>query len=115
MASLANIEAIARAANNKVDAVQANTKTAQQLTSAARLQLLDAIYPRILNNGKNWRTDKGINTDYLSFEIGDIIQGWENDTTKQRWIEGIALENGINLPADIDDETKFFIINEKLR
>jgi hypothetical protein len=52
---------------------------------------------------------------FTAFKIDDVVKGWENVSTKERWIEGIAMQNGISLPADIDDETKFFIINEKLR
>jgi hypothetical protein len=72
-------------------------------------------YSVVINSGRSWQTDKGTNTNYSIFETDDIIRGWENDITKERWIEGIVLQNAINMPADINDQTKFFIINEKLR
>ncbi len=87
-----------------------NTVTPSGLSSASRLSLLDAIYPRILNNGQYWRTDKGTNTDYSSFEVGDVIREID-DTNKVSYV-GRVLSTTLTLPADFEDSTKMEKYNE---
>lgn len=51
----------------------------------------------------------------VDFKLDDKVEGWENTGTKERWVEGIVLDNTIVLPDDIDDTSKFFITNEKYK
>ena len=79
---------------------ESKSKTWSQLSSSERVTALDAIYPRILNNGKLWRTDKGDNSDYTSFQVGDIIR--EIDTVNKVSYVGRVLAIPLSLPADFN-------------
>ena len=110
MASQAQIEAIARAALDIGQSIQTNTKTPSQLSSASRLSLLDAVYPRILNNGYYWRTYKGENTNYSAFEIGDVIREID-DVNKVSYV-GKVLNASLTLPADFNNPSKIELYNQ---
>jgi hypothetical protein len=55
------------------------------------------------------------NTDLRSYRVDDKCERWENTSTKERWVEGIVLDDSFVFPDDIDDTNKFLITNEKLR
>lgn len=105
MASIAQTEALARATKDVVDQIQANTKAPSQLDSESRSSLLDAIYPRILNNGIRYRTDKRANTDYTAFEEGDFINHVD-DVNKVHY-SGVVLSVPLTLPLDFNNPLKF--------
>jgi len=109
----ANILANKSSIQNQDDTLQSlmdNTKTPSELDSASRLALLDAIYPRIVNSGKTWRTDKGTNTDYSTFEIGDVIR--QIDATNGVSYVGRVLNATLTLPDDFNDSSKIQKFNE---
>jgi hypothetical protein len=58
-------------------------------------------------------------TDIISWRVDDKVEGWHDPATKSRWVEGIILDDTINLsgesPADVDDSAKFFITNQKVK
>lgn len=44
----------------------------------------------------------------------DVIEGWVDTGTKDRWIRGIILDaDSINLMVDIDDPAKFLLLIDK--
>lgn len=49
------------------------------------------------------------------FRNDDVFKGWY-DNTKKRWVEGVVLDaTNLNMPTDIDDRAKVFIINDKIK
>lgn len=50
-----------------------------------------------------------------NFLLDDHVSGWVNTTTKDRWVEGIVLDNTIVMPDDIDNAAKFFITNQAIK
>lgn len=66
-------------------------------------------------DGNKWSVTRNSgNYDFNSLLIYDHIQGWEDETTRLIWLEGIIMDANITLPADLRT-TKFFITNEKIR
>lgn len=55
------------------------------------------------------------NTDLTAFRADDICEGWEDTANKVRWIKGVVLDPTFVWPDDIDNESKFFITNDKLK
>ena len=53
--------------------------------------------------------------DLTSYRVDDKCERWEDVATKERWVEGIVLDDTFVFPDDIDDAAKFFITNEKLK
>ena len=49
----------------------------------------------------------------VAVRVDDRVAGWADDTIKDRWIEGIVLDDTISLPADIDSTDKFFLITDR--
>lgn len=49
------------------------------------------------------------------FKENDKVQGWEDTTAKDRWVEGIVLDDSISLPADIDNTSKFLLTVDVLK
>lgn len=65
--------------------------------------------------GNVWHVKRKVqNFDFSSLIETDIISGWEDDTTKTTWIEGVVLDATLILPADIYS-SKFFITTKKIR
>lgn len=60
-----------------------------------------------------------VNNDLTGWRVDDKIEGWADPATKSRWVEGIILDVTISLtgenPADIDDPSKLFITNQKIK
>lgn len=110
MASQAQIEAIARAALEIGQGIQDETIKVSELSSANRLLFLDTIYPRILNNGNYWRTDKLTNTNYSAFEVGDVIRHID-DVNKVSYV-GTVLATNLTLPADFNNPLKIELYNQ---
>lgn len=50
-----------------------------------------------------------------AWKVDDHVKGWVDNITKERWVEGVVLDDTIALPADVDDEAKFFITNQKIK
>lgn len=66
-------------------------------------------------NGKKWWTRKGFdNKDMTVFENMDKVEGFTDDTNTV-WVEGIIIADNVVLPNNIDDPTKFFITNKKIK
>ncbi len=54
-------------------------------------------------------------TNKTAFKVNDKVQGWEDVATKNRWVEGIVLDDTVSLPADIDDGEKFLLTVDVLK
>lgn len=81
-----------------------NSKLPNELTKTEKELFVDNLYPRILNNGVKYRTDKGDNTDYTAFEIGDVII--HVDQVNKVNYTGTVLNATLTLPADFNDPAK---------
>lgn len=55
------------------------------------------------------------NTNLTGYRVDDKCERWEDTATKVRWVEGIVIGLPFVFPDDIDDNSKFFITNEKLK
>lgn len=61
------------------------------------------------------------NDDIYTYREEDIIEGWY-DTNKERWVKALVVatnaeltSSALNLPADFDDESKIFLLEDKLK
>lgn len=51
----------------------------------------------------------------VNWKVDDHVKGWVDPGTKERWVEGVVLDDTIVLPDDVDDDAKFFITNQKIK
>ena len=68
--------------------------------------------------GNRWRVRRpDVNDfDYSRLIVDDLISGWVDETTtKAEFIEGLIIDPTLTLPADVNDPTKFFITNKKIK
>ena len=76
------------------------------------------IYETVFTNGrwiiKRWVLNVG-NTNLTALRVDDHIAGWYDTGVKDRWIEGIILDASVNLPAEIDDQSKFLKTVDKAK
>lgn len=77
------------------------------------------LYEMSFTNGNGVRVERTVsdpsNQDLESFRVDDICKRWVDPVAKDRYVEGIVLDESFVFPDDVDDDTKFFKINEKLR
>jgi len=75
------------------------------------------VYSHTFMKGNRWIVCRykydNATADLTGFRVDDRVSGWENESTKNRWVEGIVLDANISLPADIDNTSKFFIITQR--
>lgn len=65
-------------------------------------------------DGNKWGVIRRSNDyDYTSLQAYDKIEGWEDETTKSTWLEGVVLNAGLSVPSELRDKSKFLITNEK--
>lgn len=104
MAEINSLAADYYAFKSYVNGIIANSKLPNELTKTQKELLMDNLYPRILNNGVKYRTDKGDNEDYGAFQIGDVIMHVDTSTDTKYFAE--VLDPDLTLPADFTDTEK---------
>lgn len=66
-------------------------------------------------NDNPWSVERnGNNFDFSTLLLEDKISGW-TDSNKNTFVQGIILDEDIEIPTDIYDTNKFFITNKKIK
>lgn len=92
-------------------------------TGAQKLNaMLDEVFYTSFVKDDQWHVTRRVVTGGVltgaaqtDWKLDDHVKGWVNKVTKERWVEGVVLDDTIALPADVDNQAKFFITNERIK